>query len=490
MEYSRNISSIRYKLTDEISDNYKIDAIDFFKFIKIFRHIMNKKNKNSIVNIKNPSVRRRCIYLYNKLHKYILDLKPFIVKTNLKFNGQHFIGLPRPYQMTPDFIKIILNILKRDENSKNDEKKSEVLINSLPNDVIMKIFKNIKNCDLTNGSISSQNQGNKSLLKQCVMPGLYNNMFRVVILPTDSSYSPHEIGLPRIFVNTFLRDTCLGDRFGIIISRQPILTYSSLMTIIKIRPVDGRCMYIHPALIKQANADFDGDQLILMIYHGATAVLRIPVTLSGMFSMNVGFGLNKFTFPQPVVVRMNKYDYMLDDDQYGLYYKYVKNLNENSSNTCKHLTDTLRMITELFGSEKAFDFYNYVEKIAYTVDDIFPILDYSSEDVVCNRIVRSGIQSSVEMLEEKTTEWFPIKNHLDKIIKFCVEYLLSATNISNQYTSTIRIQQVLQNVYIDEFMNVVFKFDADREPMFISTLIDFMEPGLFMSLHSLNYILN
>lgn len=492
MNYSKHSSVIKYSLSNDVPDEYKIDSARFIKFVKIFRYIMNKKNKNSIINIKDRTTRGRCINIYNKLYNYILNLKPFIIKTNLKYNGKKFIGLPRPDQMTPEFIKTILNILKWDNSSKKISDVSDVLINSLPNEIVTKIYKNMKNCELTNGSISSQNQGNKSLLKQCVMPGLYNNMFRIVILPTDSSYDPYEIGLPKILTNTFLNPACIGDRYGIIISRQPILTFSSLMTTIKIRPVNGRCMYIHPSLIKQANADFDGDQLILMMYHGATAVLRIPMSLSGKFSMCVGFGINKLTFPQPVVVRMNKYDYLLlnSENSYGRYYTYVKTINGNTKNTLKNLTDTMRMISELNGSEDAYEFYKYVENIAYGVRDIFPIINYTSSDKVCRMIVDSGIQSSREMLEEKTTDWFPIKNHLDKIIKFCVEYLLSATNISNQYTSTIRIQQVLQNIYIDDNLNIVFRYDVNKDPMFIDTLIDFMEPALFVSNHTLEYILD
>lgn len=109
MNYSKQSASIKYSLKNNVCDDYKIDSADFIRFIKIFRYIMNKKSKNAIVNIKNRGARVRCISIYNKLYNYILKLKPFIIKTNLKFNGKKFIGLPRPDQMTPEFIKTVLN---------------------------------------------------------------------------------------------------------------------------------------------------------------------------------------------------------------------------------------------------------------------------------------------------------------------------------------------------------------------------------------------
>jgi len=495
MDYSLNVKHIKYTVTDDTNENYKIYRDDLYKFIKIFRYVMNKKNKTTIYKIQNKEKRKRAIKVYNELYNYVLNMKSFVINTNLKFNGKKLIGLPRPSQITPEFIKLILSILKHDAAAHDMSSNTDtagVIMNNLPNDVITKIYKSIQNCELTNGSISSQNQGNKSLLKQSVMPGLYNNMFRAVIVPTDCTYGPTEIGIPRILVNTYMNDLSIGDRYAVVITRQPMLVYSAPMTVTVIRPIDGQYVRIHPSIIKHANADFDGDQLIMTIYHGCVAVTSIPLALSGMFSMNVGFGMTKMTFPQPVVVRMHKYDHIVENDTcfYGRMYKYVKSANGRKSNTMKHLTDTLRCISELYGSRKAYAFYEYIERVCYSTDDVFPIKNYAADDPVCNYIVRSGIQSSADMLTEKTTEWFPIKNHLDKIVKFCVEYLLSATNISNQYTSTIRIQQVLQNVYIDDDVNVMFRYDSTKEPMFISTAIDFLDPSLFMSEHTLNYILD
>jgi len=99
-------------------------------------------------------------------------------------------------------------------------------------------------------------------------------------------------------------------------------------------------------------------------------------------------------------------------------------------------------------------------------------------------------QDGIGMSQQDEWPELSFSYYLDKIVKFCVEYLLSATNTSNQYTSTIRIQQVLQNVYIDDDTNVVFRYDSNKSPLFISTAVDFLEPSLFMSEHSLNYILN
>lgn len=499
MDYSSDMRLINYTVNNDVPDECKISRDDFFKFIKIFRYVMNKKNKAGIYKIQNADKRSRAIRVYNNLYNYILNMKSFVVETNLKFNGKKFIGLPRPSQITPEFIKLVLSILKHDACA-NDESATGIIMNSLPNDVVTKIYKSLQNCDLTNGSISSQNQGNKSLLKQSVMPGLYNNMFRAVIIPTDSTYGPSEIGVPRIMVNTYMNDTSLGDRYAVVITRQPMLVYSALMTVTAIRPIDGSYVRIHPSIIKHANADFDGDQLIMTVYHGSVAVASIPVALSGMFSMNVGFGITKMTFPQPVVVRMHKYDGAMDAGRdkaksgaerlYAAIYRAVKRANGARANTKKHLTDTLRCISEVYGSAAAYEFYVHVERICYGTDDVFPIVDYAASDTVCRYIVESGIQSSADMLAEKTTEWFPIANHLDKIVKFCVEYLMSATTISNQYTSTIRIQQVLQNVYVDEDLNVVFKYDSGTEPFFICALVDFMSPSLFMSEHTLNHILD
>jgi len=104
---------------------------------------------------------------------------------------------------------------------------------------------------------------------------------------------------------------CLGDRYGIIITRQPILIYYSLITVIKIRIIDGPFMKIHPSLIKHANGNFYGDAMNLILTHGASAIFTIPKTIYGMFSITVGYGVNKLTFPQPMVVRMYKYDHLL-----------------------------------------------------------------------------------------------------------------------------------------------------------------------------------
>lgn len=494
MDYTQNIKCINYTVKSDIPSSCKIKRDDLFKFIKIFRYVMNKKNKTTIYKIQDSEKRKRAITVYNSLYNYILNMKSFVVETNLKFNGKKIIGLPRPSQITPEFIKLVLSILKHDSgghDTNSDRNTAGIIMNNLPNDIVTKLHKSIQNCDLTNGSISSQNQGNKSLLKQSVLPGLYNNMSRSVIIPADNTYSPTEIGLPRIMINTYMNDKSYGDRYTVVISRQPMLVYTALMTATIIRPIDGQHICIHPANIKHANADFDGDALILIVYFGSTAVVSIPVALSAMFSMNVGFGITKMTFPQPIVVRMHKYDHLLSDDCfYGSIYNNVKRFNGNKSNTLKNLSDTFRCVSELYGSKQAYDFYKYIEKFCYNNNNVFPIKDYSQTDKVCRYIVESGIQSSMDILIEKTTDWFPIKNHLDKIIKFCVEYLLSATNISNQYTSTVRIQQVLQNVYIDNDLNIVFKYDNTKEPFFISTLIDFMSPSLFMSEHTLNYILN
>lgn len=94
--------------------------------------------------------------------------------------------------------------------------------------------------------------------------------------------------------------------------------------------MDGQYIQIQPSIIKHANADFDGDQLILTIY--PMAVTNIPVALSGIFSMNVGFGLTKMTFPQPIVVRMHKYDHLISNDNsfHGSIYKTVKTANGNT----------------------------------------------------------------------------------------------------------------------------------------------------------------
>lgn len=482
----------------------QISHEEMLNYIKMMRYVNNNNVKSSISKILDSNTRQKCIKLYNELHKKIYHAKPMIVRTNLQFGGANHIGTPKPCQMTPDYLRNLSILIKKDMIYDKADSIADGYcgVDGLPNDILKNTYESMKTCELVNGSVVTQLQGNQSMLRQVGISGSYDFMARATILPASYDRSPNEFGVPQTLLNLFLNLKSFNDRCSLVIARHPLLLFYALISTLSIYVTDDECFRIHACYCKNANADFDGDALTMAIYHGSSVMYSIPLRLSPYFNMRAIFGFTRISFTQPMIVRMYHFENLLRDrdDWCGFVYRFVLDLETKKSHKKNQvttirdkLTKTLRFVAETMGSHKAYEWYMTVNDICYKntidTDRIFPIQNYSADDPVCAAIAKSGTASSMDVLQQVNSD-FPIKNIIEKTIEYCINYTLSATKIAEQYTHGMRLQKLTEWTTIDQNWHVVFGFNHSEEATPLITLIDLIEPMMYMSEHTVEYLLN
>lgn len=500
MDFTSAVKKCKYTYSNHHSTP-QISHEEMLNYVKMMRYVNNTNVKTSISRIIDPKVRQECIQLYNDLHKKVYCAKPMIVKTNLQFGGVNHVGTPKPCQMTSDYLRNLSTVIKKDViyNMADSASDGYCGVDGLPNDILKNTYDNMKTCELVNGSVVTQLQGNQSMLRQVGISGSYDFMARATILPAAYDRSPNEFGVPRTLLNLFMNLESFSDRCAIVIARHPLLLFYALFTALRIYATPDECFRIHACYCKTANADFDGDACTMTIYRGSGAIYSIPLRLSPYFNMRAIFGFTKISFTQPMVVRMYYFEYLLlgRTDWCGSVYKFVSSLEQNktknSATIREKLTKTLRFVAETMGSKKAYEWYMAVNDICYKntpdTDRIFPINNYSANDPTCVAIAESGTAGSMDVLNQIESS-FPIKNIIEKTIDYCINYTLSATKIAEQYTHGMRLQKLTEWTTIDNDWDVVFGFNNNEEPSKLISLIDLIEPMMYMSEHTVEYLLN
>lgn len=320
---------IQYETLATVDKRLLLTPQKAFKIVKSWWHTLSSRPKLQKKRLKLKHLFATCGCLYVKTNCCYL---PKLTKKALNtldcetYDLNKLLILPPPDIYTQETISKLCRILTNDMEASGRGVERPLT------------FKMLSTIQLKNGTIKSKLQSGKSVMRRQNMSPKVQAL-RVQIL-CDPLLRANEAILPRNFLRhlrmkTNMRidpfshtrkeyDLQFNEIGGCVVKRDPVINPGSLFAFNRVAFSNYDCVFVPPHVMKNMNADVDGDAVVIYLIQGEQEAMEILANMMSMNTMMLANFETRLTCPQYFALFLHNRKFLRSGTAYCTLYNQIR----------------------------------------------------------------------------------------------------------------------------------------------------------------------